>query len=106
MTWKDMRKSAWTEIVNCELANKNAEQLYTVSTPCLDDHNVKEEELGTVGELSKVCSQIVLTCLYLARIGRLDILESVTKLARAVTKWTRACDKRLARFHLLQFSHE
>ena len=61
------------------------EQLYTVSSPCLDDHHVKKEELESVGELSKVWSQIVLTCLYLARIGRLDILWSVNKLARAVT---------------------
>ena len=37
------------------------------------------------------------TCLYVARIGRPDILWSVNKLARAVTKWTRACDKRSAR---------
>ena len=35
-------------------------------------------------------------CLYLARIGRPDILWSVNKLARSITKWTRACDKRLA----------
>ena len=33
-----------------------------------------------------VCSQIVLQCLYFARIGRPDILWSVNKLARAVTK--------------------
>ena len=46
--------------------------------------------------MTKVCSQIVLICLYLARIGRPDILWLVNKLARAVTKWTRACDKRLA----------
>ena len=31
----------------------------------------------------------------LATIGRLDILWSVNELARAVTKWTRACDRRL-----------
>ena len=59
-----------------------------VSSPCLDDDQFKEEELGSVGELSKVCSQIVLKCLYLARIGRPDILWSVIKLARTVTKWT------------------
>ena len=47
--------------------------------------------------MSKVCSQIVLTFLYLARIGRLDILWSVNKLARSITKWTRAYDKRLIR---------
>ena len=57
----------------CELANKKTEQLYTVSKPGLDNHNFKKEELETVGELSDVCSQIVLKCFYLARIGRLDI---------------------------------
>ena len=36
-------------------------------------------------------------CLYLARIGRPDILWSVNKLARAITKWTKSSDKRLAR---------
>ena len=34
---------------------------------------------------------------YLARIGRPDIKWSVNKLARAITEWTRACDKRLER---------
>ena len=57
----------------CELANKTTQQLYKVSTPCIDDHHFKEEETKSVGELSHVCSQIVLKCLYLARIGRLDI---------------------------------
>ena len=33
----------------------------------------------------------------LARIGRPDILWSVHELVRAITKWTKACDKRLAR---------
>ena len=80
----------------CELANKTTQQLYKVATPCIDDHHFKEEEMGSVGELSEVCSQIVLKCLYLARIGRPDILWSVNKLARSSTKWTKACDKRLA----------
>ena len=87
----------------CELANKTTQQLYKVETPCLDDHQLNEEELGSVGELSKVCSQIFLKCLYLARIRRLDILLSVNKLARAVTKWTKACVKRLAR--LISYIH-
>ena len=54
----------------CELAIKTTQQLYKVSTPCIDDHHFKEEEMKSVGELSQVCSQIVLKCLYLARIGR------------------------------------
>ena len=69
-----------------ELANKTTQQLYKVSTPCIDDHHFKEEETKSVGELSQVCSQIVLKCLYLARIGRLDILWSVNKLARSRSK--------------------
>ena len=41
----------------CELANKTTQQLHKVSTPCIDDRHFKEEELKSVGELSKVCSQ-------------------------------------------------
>ena len=82
----------------CELANKTTQQLYKVAAPCMDDHQFREEEMKFVGELSTVCSQIVLECLYLARIGRPDILWSVNKPARAITKWTKACVKRLARF--------
>ena len=59
--------------------------------------------MKSVGELSHVCSQIVLRCLYLARIGRPDILWSVNKLARSITKWTKACDKRLSR--LISYIH-
>ena len=55
----------------CELANKTTQQLYKVSTPCIDDHHIKEEEMKSVGELSQVCSQIVLKCQNLARIGRI-----------------------------------
>ena len=88
----------------CELANKTTQQLYKVSTPCIDDHHFKEEEeTKSVGELSQVCSQIVLKCLYLARIGRPDILWSVNKLARSITKWTKACGKRLNR--LISYIH-
>ena len=29
----------------CELANKTTQQLYKVSTPCIDDHHSKEEEM-------------------------------------------------------------
>ena len=47
----------------CELSNKTTQQLYKVSTPCTDDHHCKEEEMKSVGELSQVCSQIVLKCL-------------------------------------------
>ena len=88
----------------CELANKTTQQLNKVSTPCIDDHHhFKEEGTKSVGELSNTCSQIVLKCLYWARIGRPDILWSVNKLARSITKWTKACHKRLNR--LISYNH-
>ena len=86
-----------------ELANKKVEQLYTVLSLCLDDHQFRQEELESVLELSQVCSQVVLKNFYLARIGRPDILWSVNKLARAGTQWTQACDRRLAR--LISYTH-
>ena len=73
---------------------KTTEQLYKVSTPCIDDHHFKEEEMKSVGEVSQVCS--------LGRIRRPDILWSVNKLARSITKWTKACDKRLNRLTSIQ----
>ena len=57
----------------CELANKTTQQLYKVSTPCIDDHHFKEKEMKSVGELSHVCSRIVLKFSYLAQIGRPDV---------------------------------
>ena len=78
-------------------------QPYKVSSPCLDDHQIKKEELESEGELSEVCYHIVLKCLYMARIGRPDILWSVKTLARSVTKSTQACDRRLAR--LISYIH-
>ena len=51
----------------CELANKTTQQLYKVSTPCIDDHHFKEEETKSVGELSNTCSQIVREMLILGK---------------------------------------
>ena len=48
----------------CELSNKTTQQLYTVSTACIDDHHLEEEEMISVGEVSQVCSQIVLKNVY------------------------------------------
>ena len=83
-----------------ELANNRVEQLYKLSWMII---NFKQEEHESVRELSEVCSQIVLKCLYLARIGRPDILWSLNKRVRSFAKWTQACDRRLAR--LISYIH-
>ena len=84
-----MQRSAWKDVVSWRIKQRNN---YTKS-----QRHALKEEMGSVGEFSKVCSQIVQKCLYLARIGRPDILWSVNKLARAAKKWTKACYKRFAR---------
>ena len=87
----------------CELANKTTQQIYKVSTPCIDDHHFKEEETKSVGKLSSTCSQSVLKCFYLQELDDLIFLWSVNKLARSITKWTKACDERLNR--LISYIH-
>ena len=64
--WKDMLKHAWKDIANWLTKRRSN---YKVSSPCLDEHKIKKEELQSVGELSQVCSQIVLKYVYLARIA-------------------------------------
>ena len=93
-----MPRNVWNDIVSWQTGRLNKSTKYQ-----LHDHHFKEEEWKSVGELSKVCFQIVIKWLYLARIGRPDILWSVNKLARSITKWTKACDKRLCR--LISYIH-
>ena len=81
---KVMQRSVWNDIANCR--TKQLNNCTKVATPCIDHHEFKEEELGSVGELSKVFSQIVLKGLHMARIGKADILWFMNKLARAITK--------------------
>ena len=63
----------------------------------------RRKNLKQLKMFSEVCSRIALTFLYLARIGRPDIQWSVNKLARSVTTWTQACDRRLSR--LISYIH-
>ena len=104
MIWLVMQGNVWNDIVSWRI--RRLSNSTKVSTPCIDDHHFKEEETKSVGELSNTCSQIVLKCLYLARIGRPDILWSVNKLARSITKWTKACDKTPESIDFIYSSHE
>ena len=59
--WKDMLESASKGIWN--LQTKKKSQVYTVSTPRLDEQNFKEEKLEALGEVSDVCTENFLKCL-------------------------------------------
>ena len=65
--------------------------------------NSRKRNLNQRVNCQKFAPILYSKCLYLARIGRPDILWSVNNLARAVTKWTQACDRRWAR--LISYIH-
>ena len=76
--WKVMPKKVCGTLL--WISEQNNAIVHKVSTPCLDDHQFKEEELKSVGELSDACSQNFVKCLHLARIGRPDVLCQSTSL--------------------------
>ena len=94
-----MPRNVWNDIASWRtkrLDNSTKYQLHALTTIFLKNFNPWE-----------TCQKYALKCflkyLYLARIGRPDILWSVNKLARSITKWTKACDKRLNR--LISYIH-
>ena len=80
-----------------ELSNNDKKTLTKVATPCLDDHQIPPEDFEAKGILAPKASKIVLKALYLARLARPDLLWAVNSLAREVTRWTKACDRRVHR---------
>ena len=90
-----MLENGWNGIANWQ-TKKDGATIQCFSSSLGRSPNQKRR-IEKKGELPEVCSHIVLKCLYLARIGRPDILWSVNKLAQSVTKLTQACDRRLAR---------
>ena len=87
----------------CELTGANPKNFKKVATPCMDDHQFTDSEMQEKGKLSDVAARAVLKCLYLASVARPDILWTVNLLARNVTKWTKACDRRMER--LISYIH-
>ena len=79
-----MQRNAWKEIANLQIKRPNN---YAKSRRhAWMTTNLMKNKIGSVGEWSTVCSQIVVKCLYVALIGRPEKLWSVNKPARAVTK--------------------
>ena len=84
MIWKVMRRNVWNDIVSQQKRRLNNSFKYLLHASMTT--TLKKKKKKSVGESGQVCCQIVLKCLYLARIGRPDILWSVNKLARSITQ--------------------
>ena len=84
-------------------ANINRSDLKDVPTPSLEDSIFTETELKAKGEFSQASSHIVLKILFAARRARPDLYWATNALARMVTKWSIACDRKLHR--LISYIH-
>jgi hypothetical protein len=83
--------------VYCELTKIDVKTLRKVGTPSIDDHQLKPEDFETEGFLHKDAAKVIMKALYGARLVRYELLWPICSSAREVTRWTRACDKRLHR---------
>ena len=71
----------------CELPGQSVSALKQVETLCTGDHQSSPEDSSCTKELAPICEQIVSKCLYVARIGRRELLRTVNILALSVTRW-------------------
>ena len=81
----------------CQLTKTNETDIPYYQTPSIDDHLLTPDEMVEKGKLHDVCSRIVLKILWLTRRVRPDTYWAVNSLAREVSKWIVAYDKRLLR---------
>eukprot|EP00971_Amphidinium_carterae_P081414 1610790-Amphidinium_carterae.1 len=73
-------------------------KLRTVSTPYIADGNEKEAlESDVCGQHAKTASSHIATLLFLARMSRPDLMTSVMKLSRWVSRWEHVHDLQLKR---------
>ena len=56
MTWQVMRRNVRNDIANCQ--TKRQSTCKKVSSPCLNDHQFKQEELESVGECQKFAHRL------------------------------------------------
>ena len=81
---------------HCDLANKKSGATVQSFKSLFGSSSIQAGGTRITWRIVRSLLTFFLTCLDLARIGRPDILWSVNKLARSVTKCALACDRRLA----------
>ena len=89
--------------VYLDLANRDETALKFAPTPSLDEGVFTDDDLTEKGTLGSHAAKILMKVLYAARMCRYDLLFAVCSLARSITRWSRACDKRMHR--LMSYVH-
>ena len=105
MTWKVMQRNAWRDIANFRIKQlSNFTKSRRHAWMIINSKMKKMDQLESCPQFAhNVFWKKKKIYIYIPRTGRPDIFRSVNKLARAVTKWTKACDKRLER--LISYIH-
>ena len=80
-----------------ELAKLAKDKLKPVATPSIDDHQISPEDFEERGDLASCAAKIVMKVLYGARFLRYDLLWPLASVARQISKWNKASDRRLHR---------
>ena len=101
MIWRVVQRNVWSDIMSWRTRRLSNSTKYLLHASMTTTSKKKKRNL--LESCQKYALKLFWKCLYLARIGRPDILWSVNKLARSITKWTKACDKRLNR--LISYIH-
>ena len=94
----DMRSYAkGTVELDCELLGIEPHHFKAMTTPCLSESHMTDEEIACEGTLHKVVSRILMKGLWLSRLCRSDLVFAIDRFASRVSKWTRWEDRRLLR---------
>ena len=68
-----------------------------MGTPGIEDTSLSDNDYKDEGVLGPDAASILMKILYLARCCRFNLMHPVCMLAREITKWNYACDRRLYR---------
>ena len=101
MTWKVMPRNVWNDIASWQTRQISNSTKYLL--PASMTTTSKKTKRNLLENCQIHALKLFQKCLYLARIGRPQMIWSVNKLVRSITKWTEACDKRLNR--LISYIH-
>ena len=71
-----------------ELTQQTESSLKHVSTPSIDDHQLKPEDFEQEGILAKEAIRVIMKSLYGARLVGFELLWPICSMAREVSRWT------------------
>ena len=86
-----------------EFFGKKETDFKSVQTLSIDDHQIPHEDFEFKGSLSNDAARIVMKALYGARFVKYNLLWPICNLARRISRWSTADDRRLHR--LVSYIH-